>query len=421
MNMDTNEPEKKKSRTMEKDYDGEPLTFVEFYAGIGGWSMALAEALQRCAPRRHLVRLAALDHSDLCLKVLEHNSPSKERTSSIERLTLNQVQAWNASVWCMSPPCQPHTRQHENQKKDLEDPRSQSFLHLCNLLEQMQESKLPKLLLMENVVGFETVRSCLMCPSFICSFRSFLDSRCNIVQSNSCQRWRQVLSRRKYKVAHFHLNPTQVGIPNDRPRYYSVAVLSQGITENACLSNYLDLETYLQALPMIQTSIPKLGVASPENVNSLPPISNFLDVDKANRGSLTIPDKILESRAAWCFDIVTSKDRRSSCFTQSYGKFIRGTGSVLWESNDDNNKVSSRFTLLPPEEREFNPNWAEGLNLKENLRYFSGREVARLMGFDESFSFPEDCSMKQQWKLLGNSLNVRVAARIAELGMHHLT
>jgi tRNA (cytosine38-C5)-methyltransferase len=138
--------------------DEESITFVEFYAGVGGWSMALSQAMQRCAPKRRLDRLAALDHSDLCLKVLEHNFSSQStKTVSIERLTLAQVQEWNATIWCMSPPCQPHTRQHQNQQQDLLDPRSKSFLHLCDLLDQMDDSKLPRLLFIENVIGFESV------------------------------------------------------------------------------------------------------------------------------------------------------------------------------------------------------------------------------------------------------------------------
>lgn len=231
------------------------------------------------------------------------------------------------------------------------------------------------------------------------------------------------MSNRNYKVAHFHLNPTQVGLPNDRPRYYCFAVLSDhNVTRDDSLSKYLHRETDLSILPLVLSSIPELGVASLENVGALPPISEFLDDDNSDdhMKSLRIPDKILESRAAWCFDIVTPDDQRSACFTQSYGKCIRGTGSVLWQATNDgesNDSACSRFALISPDEREFNPNWAEGLNLKKNLRYFSGMEVARLMGFDESFSFPNDCSLKQQWKLLGNSLNVRVAARITELGV----
>lgn len=227
-----------------------------------------------------------------------------------------------------------------------------------------------------------------------------------------------MLSQRKYKVAHFHLNPTQVEIPNDRPRYYSVAVRSAGKKQENTdsLSNYFSFEADYTIPPLIHTSIPELNVVSLDSTVRLAPISEFLDNDNMhNKDSLRIPDKLLESRAAWCFDIVTPEDQRSACFTQSYGKFIRGTGSVLWKSPDTS--VSNRFALLPPEEREFHPDWAEGLNLKENLRFFSGTEVSRLMGFDESFSFPVDCTLRQQWKLLGNSLNVRVASRIAQLGI----
>ncbi len=114
--------------------DEESITFVEFYAGVGGWSMALSQAMQRCTPKRRLDRLAALDHSDLCLKVLEHNFSSQSTKTG-----------------------QPHTRQHQNQQQDLLDPRSKSFLHLCDLLDQMDDSKLPRLLFIENVIGFESV------------------------------------------------------------------------------------------------------------------------------------------------------------------------------------------------------------------------------------------------------------------------
>lgn len=224
------------------------------------------------------------------------------------------------------------------------------------------------------------------------------------------------------------MNPTQVGIPNDRPRYYGVAVLSQDNKHVAAnktgdsLTDYLSFETDLQSPPIMHSSIPELDVVPLDNISNLSPISHFLDDDDTTTDKddlLRIPDKMLQSRAAWCFDIVSPEDRRSACFTQSYGKFIRGTGSVLWEPptcNGDDDNACSRFALLPPEEREFNPDWAEGLDLKKNLRYFSGMEVARLMGFDDKvLSFPPDCTLKQHWKLLGNSLNVQVASRIVEL------
>ena len=114
----------------------ENISYVEFYSGIGGWTMAIEEALKRLAPTQKpsLERIAALDHSDLCTLVFQHNFGTDKKSFRIEKLTIQQVHDWNATIWAMSPPCQPHTRQHGNQKQDLTDPRSASFLHLCDLI-----------------------------------------------------------------------------------------------------------------------------------------------------------------------------------------------------------------------------------------------------------------------------------------------
>lgn len=42
------------------------------------------------------------------------------------------------------------------------------------------------------------------------------------------------------------------------------------------------------------------------------------------------------------------------------------------------------------------------------LRYFSPREISRLMGFPEAFKFPAQSTLKQCRNVLGNSLNVQV-------------
>lgn len=363
--------------------------------------MALEEAIHRTAPSIKLKRLAALDHSDVCVSVLEHNFPSSNKQKrkrpqsfAIERLTLNQVHEWHADAWFMSPPCQPHTRQHDNQEQDLEDPRSKSFLHLCQLLQDMEESKLPHILIMENVVGFEL--------------------------SGSCKRWRQVLTNRNYCLAHFHLTPTQVGLPNDRPRYFCVAVRrnnnddggGDGVDDGSTdWAKILSTETNLESGPVILTQLPELDILPVDSVGDLPPLSTFLD--STAKESLRVPKKLLESPAAWCFDIVTPDLSRTACFTHSYGKFVRGTGSVLY-TGPPSTKLK---TLQAPQDRVFDANWADGLDLAQHLRYFSGSEMAKLMGFSESFSFPSDCTPKQEWKLLGNSLNVRVAARLCELAL----
>src|SRR6056300_1386085 len=142
------------------------LTYLEFYAGIGGWGFAVERALRNIQlqgteeqhqQQLHCQLLEAYDHSDLCQNVFNHNHNSDNkcfRQTPIERLTQQQLEGHSAHIWCMSPPCQPHTRQHSNQRAEMDDPRSKSFLHLCDMISSMEESTLPCLVLLENVVGF---------------------------------------------------------------------------------------------------------------------------------------------------------------------------------------------------------------------------------------------------------------------------
>ena len=142
----------------------------------------------------------------------------------------------------------------------------------------------------------------------------------------------------------------------------------------------------------------------------------------------------------------------------SGGAGAGGGSDTSLDGNNDNAQSVDRFRLAPPEERSFDASWSDGIDWERDIRYLSGTEIARLMGFpvaepaavviggdacpekrlessvatatgelammdgngEESirkFSFPEECIMKRQWKLLGNSLNVRVAARVAEMGI----
>jgi tRNA (cytosine38-C5)-methyltransferase len=392
------------------------LRYVEFYSGIGGWTMALEAAIKCLGTTIQLERLASLDHSDLCNRVFEHNfGPccSKNKTSfSIERLSLQQMEVWAADILVMSPPCQPHTRQHSNQEQDLSDPRSASFLHICDLLEQMK--RLPSLLFLENVVGFET--------------------------SNSFTKWLQVLQKRDYHVGHFQLTPTQVGLPSERPRYYCVAILRSVLrTDDSNENPHSSLQKYVAAVNDLPSSkstessptchvwkaVPDLHVLpeSSQDDTTIKPISYFLDKDvKQTMNELVVPPKVLHNTAAWCFDIVSPKDRRSACFTHSYGRYIKGTGSILYDVDVEGDGARAKDipialpVLQDPATREYDRDWMKDLD-PTRLRYFSGEELAKLFGFSDKFTFPPKTSLKQQWKLMGNSLNVGVASCLVVLGL----
>mmetsp|Transcript_48835 Transcript_48835/g.118213 ORF Transcript_48835/g.118213 Transcript_48835/m.118213 type:complete len:157 (-) Transcript_48835:1955-2425(-) len=147
--------------------------------------------------------------------------------------------------------------------------------------------------------------------------------------------------------------------------------------------------------------------------------------------------------SSWCFDIVSPRSRRSSCFTSSYSRMSRGTGSILYYGNTHNT-----IELSDPSQRQFNPTWwhtivdSDSTNSSQSsspspspsspqvpLRYFSQTEMARLMGFPLkgdftstststlSFEFPPWCTHRQAYRLLGNSINVSVSSRLCELAI----
>lgn len=395
------------------------LRFVEFYSGIGGWSAALALALKSFSLsegkvfRAHCC--AALDHSDLCTSVYRHNHDvNKEALKQyrIEQLTTKELNNWGADIWLMSPPCQPHTRQHTNQANDLQDSRSESFLQLLDLLssEDLEEQAVPSMILLENVVGFE--------------------------KSNSFNKLCHALARRSYLMSNCILEPCQLGFPNDRPRYFCVAVRSSSdrkilIDEKSATIKYFRAPVMDDASQRaeIHTSIPELQVPPKESIpaTSMRTISEYLDDERihfsAGIPQLVVPCELFDRPAAWCFDIVAPDSRRSACFTSGYGRFIRGTGSILYQSATQSDAqgqvlVAHSLALQDPQDRKYQANWIKELNLDiHRLRYFSGTEMARLLGFPRNFSFPANVSLKQQWKLVGNSLNVCVAAKVLELGL----
>ena len=444
-----NEPQYKKYKHRN---DTIVIKYLEFYSGIGGWSYALHDALHNIIRSRdddntdcnnfsndiedsigyigdvkvRLERIAAFDHSDAANVVLKYNDELNQdylhinkndaKAVSIERLTIKQLKSPNykADIWAMSPPCQPYTRNNALQKDDS-DPRSKSFLHLCNLLTQLDFNDRPKIIFLENVVGFE--------------------------KSNGCRIFRKALAECGYMARHFHLDPTQVGLPNHRPRYFSIATTKSFNQGHAQVNNFQSPENALSSLetPTIETCLP---LQKSYKVEDIPPICSFLDIsdfhskpcpilkDKTRIETLRIPAKVLNSNASWCFDVVTPKSKRTACFTHGYGQFVRGTGSVLLTGKVTIEQMK-KLELVDPTEREFDSNWKEGLCL-ENLRYFSGTEIARLFGFpakeglkEEStyagskyeFKFPPTTTLKKQWQLLGNSLNVKVASNLCELGL----
>ncbi|XP_044032691.1 tRNA (cytosine(38)-C(5))-methyltransferase [Siniperca chuatsi] len=308
----------------------------------------------------------------------------------------------------MSPPCQPFTR--IGLQGDLADPRTKSFLYILDLLPRL--CRLPRFILLENVKGFES--------------------------SSARERLVNTLMECGYTFQEIMVSPTSVGIPNSRLRYFLIAKMSTENLSTKTSSKILDAFPHPAENDSLEQptvfSPPHPGTCQPEeemqgghvlykletaldaqrkmNQNNdlcVRQIQDFLEPQmEVNMDHYLLPPKTL-LRYALLLDIVRPTCRRSVCFTKGYGRYVEGTGSVLQCCMET--EMESVFRGLDQYSEE-----EKLLRLsKLKLRYFTPREVANLMGFPQSFSFPEQIPTKQQYRVLGNSLNVVVVARLLQL------
>ncbi|KAJ7671958.1 S-adenosyl-L-methionine-dependent methyltransferase [Mycena rosella] len=124
---------------------------LEFYSGIGGLHLALSQS-NAPASVTH-----AFDWDQNACEVYSANfGPGITKKMDISTLTASYLAQINASLWLLSPACQPYTVLNPSAKGGL-DPRATSFLHLVQdvLPELARVDAHPTHFLVENVGGFE--------------------------------------------------------------------------------------------------------------------------------------------------------------------------------------------------------------------------------------------------------------------------
>lgn len=169
-----------------------------------------------------------------------------------------------------------------------------------------------------------------------------------------------------------------------------------------------------------------------------------------------LKEKVL-LKYAQLLDIVDDSSRRSCCFTKGYGRLVEGTGSVLnptnkttldrvflelgtLRTNSDGNTMitesdttvnvcslsllngedESSLQVAPQNTTETSTKHSEifaqdvvtssSLLMSLGLRYFTPDEALSLMGFPDTFHFPDTLTQRQQFQLVGNSVNVLVVS-----------
>lgn len=367
---------------------------LEFYSGIGGMRYSLVKAQVNAEV------VEAFEINDTANDVYQHNFAHRPYQGNIQCLTAADLDKYGADAWLLSPPCQPYTRQ--GLQKDTGDARAFSFLQILELMPSL--SRPPSMLFVENVVGFETS-----------------DTHAKLIE---------ILEKTNFVTQEFILSPLQFGIPYSRPRYFCLAKRKPSSFVNELFNSQLiqSPRPLFEHFGTLVNEDSSLQEDRHKLLQSCQPIEKFLefknhrsDVDVESAALMTglsndTPGTLKEDsdhgvdssdqyyqyyvhpslieRWGSAMDVVYPDSKRCCCFTKSYYRYVKGTGSLL--------------ATVQPIKRD-------KTSLKEQcLRYFTPREVANLHSFPEDFEFPEHISLKQRYALLGNSLSIAVVAPLLQ-------
>jgi len=342
--------------------DGAPLAVLELFCGIGGLRSGLAAALGGSAG---FTVVKAIDLSPDAARTYTANYGDRVDQVNIATIGAQAFDSYEASLWLMSPPCQPYTVQ--GPQRDAADPRADALRHLTEVLGQMKRP--PKMIFLENVAAFE--------------------------QSESLKALLAALVSAGYAVEQFILSPIQFDIPNSRLRYYLLATLDSGGSGSVAAT-----------VRLLPDRCKPLADSSTSRTCASRTIAEFLDPDLVTADWL-LPEKVVGKHSA-VLDVITAQFQRSCCFTAGYSKRYKGAGSVLRTvavTEAEEPAVASAIKAgVSAQYTESHANM--------QLRWLSPREVLNLHCFGPEFKFPANLSRKQQYKLIGNSINVRCVERL---------
>ena len=210
----------------------------------------------------------------------------------------------------------------------------------------------------------------------------FLENVKNFEVSEANKLLCDLLLEKKYYFLQFLLSPHDFNIPNSRLRFYLIA---------ARINKFNNTNEYLNDITKIikdknilfnNINIPKKDIKTFLNINN--------ENDYIKNSSYYLSKEILSKKSCLSMDIVLLKNYSTNCFTKSYTKLFKGSGSIL---------------LLKDElyKENLNP-----IDLLGYIRYFTPNEILKFLCFDDNFIFPNNLSEKAKYKLLGNSVNVKV-------------
>ncbi|KAJ3113972.1 C-5 cytosine-specific DNA methylase [Physocladia obscura] len=447
-------------------------SILELYSGLGGHRSAYTQLMNLQINRlldgeENYFNLETVFHSfdvnENANLAYEHNFGQRSSTKDISKITAADLEAIKPQLLVMSPPCQPYTR--NGTRLESKDTRSNSFISFLAQLSAMSSDLQPTHILLENVLGFENSDTFTILCETLTSNKYTVQSY--IINPNQCgipnSRPRFYLLAKKTQV----VGDFAIAENNNRHNFPPIVGMAHALTVGAlpsCISEYIDNTANSDAALLVShRKLWKAGaqfdILRPTHMRSCCFTKGYSQHARGTGSVLCMASDAEILAAAIKFGFNEDDD---SCVQKATKCRI---AQVNWEGGQVASESVLRamkwlFVQYFEMKEQFKPldlnNLDENANLcavakngekmaKQTkrlsarkrreldmergswpdkmpkcpldalrLRYFSVKEVAWLQGFPEWYSFPETLTQEQGWKLLGNSINVKIVMGLLE-------
>ncbi|SOV13108.1 DNA (cytosine-5)-methyltransferase [Plasmodium gaboni] len=332
------------------------------------------------------------------------------------------------------------------------DERTKSFIHICTLLTKVDFKNLPEFIFIENVKNFELSSSFLYfiyCIKNNYSFQTYLLSPLQFGIPNERFRFYCICKKNNYDYKHTNNLLRQNYMKDQNINLYTNSL----IPKNYLHKNNIQEEKKKQSHYYNNINSDNIIFYTPHlityldvnnNFNITNNIWNHINIYNNYLDTYQVQNKILLKNASYCFDIINinkktttcchvanyhhhqkkqngnniSNDQQNNymdakrnyamCFTSNYGRYIKGSGSILYYNrknytNEGEEKTKKKQTNVSTKENKENVNTFNYISnpispshndtyqmhkkknsmkkYENNVRYFTPTEISRLMGF----------------------------------------
>ena len=352
-------------------------TFIDLFAGLGGFHLALESLGCKCVfaseLKEDLQKLYRLNFS---------STPLIE--GDITKVNLSEIPTHD--ILCAGFPCQPFSQAGKRMGFNDEG-RGNMFNYICKVIELQGESK-PSILLLENVA--------------------------NLKGHDEGRTWRIIqekLDALGYWVKGEILSPHQFGYPQHRKRMYIV-----GVRKDKGNLNYFEFpiehkESHCDILEIIDTEDTQIQVLKPETIKQLKVWQNFVSLTLQHGGHLPhFPVWAMEFGANYPYETCAPRFLDKNVLVGKRGKL-----GTLIKGNTVEDCISQLPIYAQSGKKEVFPHWKiryiqQNRNFYEQHQKWVDKWINNIRTWDNSFQkFEWNCGSDDNGNIFDKIIQFRAS------------